>query len=122
MSDRILFPPADPLGRTATLAFEASFPVLGIPLRVRSNAEAVLDLAAGAFGAWRELPSGLVEPGPGAELDVVVHPVSSEPLPGRLACRRHGDVCLAAAGPVLAAVRLEERRAIVFVPAQALED
>ena len=122
MSDRILFPPADPLGRTATLAFDASFPVLGIPLRVRSNAEAVLDLAAGAFGAWRELAEGLVEAGPGADLDVVVHPATDEPLPDRLACRRHGNVCLAAAGPVLATVLTAERRALVFVPAQALAD
>jgi hypothetical protein len=120
MSDRILFPPADPLGRTATLAFDASFPVLGIPLRVRSNAEAALDLAADVFGAWRGLPDSLIEGGAFADLGVIVHPATDERLPERLSCRRHGDVFLAAAGPVLAAVMIVERRAVVFVPAQAL--
>ena len=120
MSDRIFFPPADPLGRSAPLAFEASFPVLGVPLRVRSNAEAVLDLAAAAFGAWRGLPEGLVEATVMADLEVVVHPATDEPLPERLVHRRHGDVVVAAGGPVVAAVLLTQRRALVFVPAQAL--
>jgi hypothetical protein len=120
MSDRIFFPPADPLGRTATLAFDASFPVLGVPLRVRSNAEAVLDHAAAAFGAWRGLPDALIDTGARAELDVIVHPATDEALPDRLVCRRHGDVVIAAGGPVLATILIRERRALVFVPAQAL--
>ena len=120
MSDRTYLPPADLFGRTAALAFEASFPVLGVPLRVRSNAEEVLDLAAATFDAWRGLPDSLVSRVMHATLDVVVQPASAEPLPPRLEYRRHGPVCLAAGGPVLAAVLTDEREALVFVPAQAL--
>jgi hypothetical protein len=121
MSDRTFFPPADPFGRTAALTFEASFPVLGVPLHVRSNAEDVLDLAAASFGAWRGLPASLVTRATGATLDVVVHPATGDPLPARLECRRHGGVFLAAGGPVLATVLIDERQALVFVPAQALD-
>jgi hypothetical protein len=121
MSDRTFFPPADPLGRTAALTFEASFPVLGVPLRVRSNAEAALDLAAEIFGAWSGLAEPLVSPSARASLDIVVQPATDEPLPTQLTYRRHGGVSLAAGGPVLAAVLVDERRALVFIPAQALD-
>src|SRR5437868_7395608 len=93
-------PSADPFGRTTTLAFEASVPILGVPVRIRSNAEAVLDLTEAAFGAWRGLPDALIDAAARADLEIIVRPATDEPLPARLTYRRHGDVLLAAGDPV----------------------
>ena len=121
MSDSAIIRPADPFGPLPSLPFETSFPVVGVPLAVRSNAAATMDLAAASFGAWQGLPDALVGRGPEATLDIVVGPATGEPLPLRLESRRHGAVRLAAGGPLLAAVLTAERRALVFVPGQALD-
>ena len=63
----------DAFGRTAALAFTASFPFLGVPLHVRSNAEAAVTLATQTFGPWASLASRLVRRDGHAHLDVIVH-------------------------------------------------
>jgi hypothetical protein len=122
MSDSSFLMPSDAFGRTAVLAFEATFPVLGVPLRVRSNAEAAIALAADHFGGWLGLAEALVASGLQATLDVVVLPATAEPPPAALSYRRHGPVFLAAGGPVHIAVVLETRHAVAFLPRQALDD
>lgn len=122
MSGHRLFTPSDAFGRTARLEIEATFPVLGVPLRVRSNAAAAVELSSVSFGAWSALPAALVSDHAAAQLDIVVQAATIEPLPPRFEYRRHGPLFLAASGGVLAAVRLPERHAIVFVPEQALDD
>lgn len=113
-------PPTDAFGRTAVLRFAASFPVLGVRLRVRSNAEAAIALADASFGAWRALPRAVIRRTRPAHLDIVVHPPTRDALPQRLCYRRHGPALVAGGGPVLATVLLRQRHAVVFVPAQAL--
>jgi hypothetical protein len=122
MSDPSFLVPIDRFGRTASLAFEASFPVLGVPMRVRSNAEAAIALAADHFGGWLGLAEALVDRDCQATLDVVVLPATDDPPPAGLSYRRHGPVFLAAAGPVQIAVVLDTRHAVAFVPRQALDD
>jgi hypothetical protein len=122
MSTTSFLAPADPFGRTARLAHEASFPVLGVPLRVRSNAEAAVGLAADHFGSWLGLTEHLVDRSLQSTLDVVVHPETADPMPASLSYRRHGPVFLAAGVGVQIAVVLDTRHAVAFVPRQALDD
>lgn len=113
--------PSDRFGRSARLEACRSFPLLGAPLEVRSNAARVLELADAAFGHWRRLEAARVEAWTPAVLEVVVMPAAGGPPPERLEYRRHGADFLLGAGPVLGSVRLDDRRAVVFVPADALD-
>lgn len=45
-------PPADPLGRTTPLPFQARYNVFGVPLLVATNAPRLEELAREAFGHW----------------------------------------------------------------------
>mgnify|MGYP006294685151 CR=1 FL=1 len=70
-------PVPDPLLRNAPLPVETVLPVLGIPVRFRSNAPAVVEVAETAFERWRALEetpalAELVER-EGVEIVVVVH-------------------------------------------------
>lgn len=120
----VFHPAADPFGRTAPLVERATFPVLGVPLEIRSNAAAVLALADAAFGAWRRLDPALVEPERTARLDVIVHPDggADAPLPPALTLRRHGPVFVAGAGANLFVTLLDRAHALAFVTPAALED
>lgn len=122
MTSPRFLPPADAFGRTASLSFTTTFPAYGVPLEVRSNAAAALDLAEVTFGAWRGLDRSLVRLDRPARLDVVVHEPTGRTLPARLTYRRHGPVFLAASGSCLCAVLLEQQHAVCFVPQQALGD
>ncbi|WP_396624354.1 hypothetical protein [Luteitalea sp.] len=121
LASAAFLPPGDAFGRSATLDFGLHAPVLGMPLRIRSNAEQALRHAEVDFGVWRTLPSGLVGDGPVATFDIVVHPRTAEAL-GPLTYRRHGAVFMAAAGTVMVSVLPELAHAVAFVPAHALED
>jgi hypothetical protein len=66
-------PATDPLGRTAPLEYRATFPLLGVPLEVRSNSPAVLDAAERAFGGWRDLAPELVEAQDPCVVSILVH-------------------------------------------------
>ena len=114
--------PADRLGFTARLAHSAEFPLMGVPLRVRSNADEAIALATRAFGVWRRLDEGLIDRSLDAQMDVIVHRVNDEPMatPGPFTYRRHGAVYAAATGPTILTVNTETRRATCFVPPEAL--
>jgi hypothetical protein len=51
----------DPLGHSAPLDQRATFPLLGVPLEIRSNSSAVIAAAERAFGGWRGLEPEVVE-------------------------------------------------------------
>jgi hypothetical protein len=96
-------------------------PVLGVRLRVRSNAEGMVMRLSRVFEPWTTLPPERLGPHR-ADLDVVVLPATRDALPDRLSYRRHGPLFLAAAGQVQWGVHLDSQHAIVFVPAQVLDD
>jgi hypothetical protein len=119
----------DALGSTAPLPFDATFPFLGLPLRVRSNAQAAIDLATESFGVWRALDPSLIDSSDTAtiELRVIVH-VAARPLDDRdddasaigadrVIYRRHGPMLVSAStsGSLLAGLDLDQRLCAAFV-------
>jgi hypothetical protein len=73
MHDIPFTPATDPLGHTAPLDYRASYPLLGVPIQVRSNSPAVLAVAERAFGGWRGLESELIEDGEPCVISLIVH-------------------------------------------------
>ncbi len=67
--------PDDALHRGLPLRHSLELPVLGIPVRVRSNARAVVEVAESSFGDWRALERhpDLLEAGGGVDVRLVVH-------------------------------------------------
>jgi hypothetical protein len=111
-------PAADALGSTAPLAASLELPLLGVPVRYRSNSPAVIAAAEQALGRWRELPAALLTPGPPLAVDIVVHPPDpAEPAapPDSLVLRAHGDTVLAAGGGSLMTADLARGAALSFV-------
>jgi hypothetical protein len=77
-------PAADTLGHSAPLDQRATFPLLGVPLEIRSNSPAVIAAAERAFGGWRGLESEVVEPAEPCLVDIIVHAeqrTTESPLP-----------------------------------------
>lgn len=123
----------DALGATAPLAFEQEFPLLGIPLRVRSNARRAIELAADSFSVWQSLDRALIARDACVEMRVIVHdsPRSDGAHEGGGAekaqenaafiYRRHGPVLVASCGSTLLTINLEQRLYIAFVPTAALD-
>ena len=66
-------PAADPLGHTAPLHERARFPLLGVPLELRSNSPAVIAAAERSFGRWRAQEPALIEPIDPLIVSIVVH-------------------------------------------------
>ena len=73
MHDIPFTPATDPLGHTAPLDHCASFPLLGVPLEVRSNSPAVIAAAERAFGGWRGLEPELIEDCESCVVNLIVH-------------------------------------------------
>ena len=73
MHDIPFTPATDPLGHTAPLDYRASYPLLGVPIEVRSNSPAVLAIAERAFGGWRGLEPGLIEDCEPCVVSLIVH-------------------------------------------------
>jgi hypothetical protein len=73
MHDIPFTPATDPLGHTAPLDHWASFPLLGVPLEVRSNSPAVIAAAERAFGGWRGLEPELIEDCEPCVVNLIVH-------------------------------------------------
>jgi len=95
----ISFSPAtDPLGHTAPLDQRASFPLLGLPLEIRSNSAAVIAAAERSFGHWRQLEAQLIAPTDPLIVNIVVHPptIGSQP-----AAVDHRQLKLSTQDPVL---------------------
>jgi hypothetical protein len=124
----------DALGATAPLTFEQEFPLLGIPLRVRSNARRAIELAAESFSAWRSLDPTLIARDIRVEMRVIVHdsPESNGAHEANGAgmdshddaafvYRRHGPVLAASCGSTLLTIDLDRRLYVAFVPAAALD-
>lgn len=121
--DLTFIPASDVFGMTAPLEHTAMFPVLGVPLRVRSNAAEAIRHAERSFAVWRRLDPRLVDPASPASMDVIVHGDGTGlSLPRKMVLRRHGPIYVASAGENVFVTVLAARHAVCFVTPQALED
>lgn len=107
----------DHLGATAPLEYTAEFPLMGVPMHVRSNAREAIALAASDFGAWCALDQALIERERRIAMDVIVHrsasdgPAMREPVTHR----RSGRLYVAAAGSTLLVADGDAGRVTCFV-------
>jgi hypothetical protein len=112
-------PATDLLGHTAPLDQRAHFPLLGLPLEVRSNSADVIAAAERAFGRWRNLAPELIAPSDPLIVDLIVHPASAAdtaPAPqAQFVQRVHGDWFIASSGPNLLTARRDQGHALGFV-------
>jgi hypothetical protein len=133
-------PATDPLGHTAPLDYVAWFPLLGLPLEIRSNSPAVLAAAERSFGQWRKLEPELVESSEPLVVSIIVHPpdVSDRSLKRRtqnselktqnsrlkthFTQRVHGDCFIAASGDNLLTARMDHGQALAFVTPDLVAD
>jgi hypothetical protein len=117
-------PARDPLGHTAVLDQRAAFPLLGVPLELRSNSAAVIALAEQAFGGWRAVPPELVEPVEPCVVNIVVHPVDRPVPPADAApafVQRVYDGCfLASDGINVLSAQYDQGRATGFIAPELL--
>jgi hypothetical protein len=122
----LYYPAADLLGRSAQLTETLEVAIFGVPVIYRSNSPAVIDLAARALARWRELPPALVEDGPPARVDLVVHPLGAgdpaAPPTGRFVFRAHGDTFLAASGGSILTAQMAAGHAMAFITPDLLAD
>jgi hypothetical protein len=112
-------PATDLLGHTAPLDQRARFPLLGLPLEVRSNSTDVIAAAQHAFGRWSDLAPELIAPSDPLVVDLVVHPASAADTPlapqAPFIQRVHGDWFIASSGPNLLTARRDHGHALGFV-------
>jgi len=122
MNDTILAD--DVLGHTAVLDQRAHFPLLGVPLEIRSNSAAVIAAAERAFGGWRGLAPALIEPVVPCVVDLVVHPIedSAPPAIGMppFIQRIHSNCFLASDGTNLLTAQYDQGRALGFIAPELL--
>jgi hypothetical protein len=126
-----ILPARDALGATAPLAFERAFPLLGIPVRISSNASRAIELAAASFCVWDALEAAQQDRDVAVDMRVVVHDgaTAGEGAGDGAATwseapfvyRRHGDVLVGACGTTVLTIDLVQRRYLAFVPSQALD-
>ena len=125
-------PAHDALGSSAPLAFEHEFPLLGIPLRVRSNASRAIELALASFAVWQALDRGLIEREVAVDMRVIVHDSTESNDASRASLeespfvyRRHGQVLVAGlvagCGATFLTIDLARRQYLAFVPSLALD-
>jgi hypothetical protein len=120
MKDVAFIPARDALGHTAPLDYTTRFPLLGLPLEIRSNSAGVIAAAERSFGAWRELPPNLVEPAEALVVDIIVHPADDAVRQSRasyanthnlsLIQRVHGQTFLATDGAILLSAQMDRGR------------
>lgn len=119
-------PAADQLGHTAPLVAEAELPLLGLPVRYRSNSPALIAAAERALAPWRALPPAAVEPGPPLLVDMLLQPLGPADPPHRpgepLIFRAHGDTFLAGGGGSLLSADMAGGRALAFVTPELAAD
>jgi hypothetical protein len=122
MNDAILTD--DVLGHTAVLDQRAHFPLLGVPLEIRSNSAAVIAAAERAFGGWRGLAPNLIAPVAPCVVDLVVHPVEHSVLPATgmppFIQRVHSNCFLASDGINLLTAQYDQGRALGFIAPELL--
>lgn len=116
-------PAGDALGHTADLAHRAAFPLLGIPLEIRSNSPDVIAAAEMAFGRWRNLPPDLIEAAPPAIVSVVVHPIHDGRKAGEersFVYRVHDQCFLGSDGANMLTAQYDRGRALAFIAPELL--
>jgi hypothetical protein len=131
MHDIAYTPATDPLGHTAPLDHRASYPLLGVPLEVRSNSPAVIAAAERAFGGWHGLEPELIEANEPCVVSLVVYP-AEEPrtiqrVPDReprtsFTMRFHSDCFLGTDGTNLLTAQLDRGLALGFVTPELVAD
>jgi hypothetical protein len=123
----ILFTPAtDPLGYTAPLDQHARFPLLGLPLEIRSNSPAVIAAAEQSFGRWRDLAPELIEPSDPLIVDLIVHPAHvndhRSTAQAQFIQRAQGNWFIASSGANLLTARRDHGQALGFVTPDLVAD
>src|SRR3712207_4309178 len=106
-----------PLGHKAELSLRATFPLLGVPVEIRTNSADVIAASEQAFGAWRDLPPDLITRGEPAIVSVVVHSVAPELVekgPRAFVHRVHGRCFVASDGVNLLTAQIDQGRALTF--------
>jgi hypothetical protein len=119
-------PANDPLGHTALLDQRATFPLLGVPLEVRSNSAAVIAAAERAFGGWRGLEPELIEPIEPAIVNLIVHPAEEHPqhaIRNRPFIQRaHSSCFLASDGVNIMTAQIDRGHALGFLTPELVAD
>jgi hypothetical protein len=123
----------DVLGHTAPLSEVARFPLLGVPLEIRSNSPAVIAAAERSFGHWHKLEPKLIEPSEPLIVSIVVHQAADTDRQlnlrtqntehrAQFAQRLHGDCFIAASGENLLTARMDHGQALAFVTPELVAD
>ena len=126
-------PATDPLGHTAPLDQVAQFPLLGLPLEIRSNSPAVIAAAERSFSHWRSLGPELIEPSEPLVVCIVVHPsadndrrlkrrTQNAERSAQFTQRVHGNCFIAASGENLLTARMDHGQALAFVTPDLVAD
>jgi hypothetical protein len=111
------------LGHTAKLAHRATFPLLGIPLEIRSNSLRVIAAAEERFGRWRDLAPELAAKVPPRVVSVVVQPVDPGVADGirPFTYRAHEGTFIASDGVNLLTAQFDRGRALAFLAPEMLQ-
>lgn len=110
------------LGHRAKLAHREAFPLLGIPVEIRSNSLAVIAAARDALGSWRDLAPELVAKVPPRIVSIIVQPVPTcEGASAPFVYRAHGGTFLASDGANLLTAQYDRGRALAFITRGMIE-
>ncbi|MFP4435877.1 MAG: hypothetical protein ACLFVO_01400 [Chloroflexaceae bacterium] len=105
------------------LSEHAHFPLLGVPLEVRSNSPAVITAAERAFRHWRSLAPEQIASGAPLRLDLLLQPGEQSDTAGPPFVRRgQGMTMLAAGGSNLLLAQLDRGEALGFVTPELFAD
>lgn len=115
----------DALGHTAVLDQRAEFPLLGVPLELRSNSEALIAAAERAFGGWRDLAPELIAPMAPCVVNLIVQPLEGVAAPraheaSPFVQRIHSHCFLASDGVNLLTAQYDQGRALGFIVPELL--
>src|SRR3982751_6098526 len=113
----------DSLGHSAPLDHQAWYPLLGVPIEVRSNSRAVIEAADQAFGSWHELDPALVEPIEPLRISLIVQP-AAQPEPARptFVQRSHSGWLVVAGGSTLLTMSMDQGIGVGFVTPELVAD
>jgi hypothetical protein len=119
-------PAIERLGHTAPLDDRARFPLLGLPLEIRSNSPAVIMAAERSFGRWSDLEPALVEQIEPLIVSLIVHPADPHSprsiLHAPFSQRVHGDCFIASSGGNLLTAQMDRGHALGFVTPELVAD
>lgn len=113
----------DFLGHSAPLAYQASFPVLGVPVEFLSNSPAVIAAAERSFAHWRAVPAQLVAAQAPRVVRVLVH-AGARPSVERapFTHRAHSGWLLASCGESMLAAQMDRGEALASVTPELVAD